>query len=129
MTWQKNLKMNGSHCVVHLLRQRCKISNKYFQVEQRPTPPSPDSSVREDGLRVKRGKSEEIVLNKHKASHSRQTPSQVWSLTQFYYLDFSQSGIGVKKSAFSTNALSRFKSAVFDSVLGPLHNTPDSDSL
>ena len=61
--------------MLFILRQSCKISNKYFQVEQRPIPPSHDSSVREEGLRVKRGKSEEIVLNKHKASNSRQTPS------------------------------------------------------
>ena len=45
--------------MLFILRQSCKISNKYFQVEQRPIPPSPDSSVREEGLRVKRGKSEE----------------------------------------------------------------------
>merc|ERR1711884_975755 len=44
--------------------------------------------------------------------------SQVWSLTQFYSVDFSKSRIGVK-SAFSTNAPSRFASAVVDGVLGP----------
>ena len=43
---------------------------------------------------------------------------QVWSLTQFYSVDFSQSRIGVK-SAFSTNTLSRFVSVVADGVLGP----------
>ena len=36
---------------------------------------------------------------------------QVWSLTQSYSVDFSQSRIGVK-SAFSTNAKSRFLSVV-----------------
>ena len=45
---------------------------------------------------------------------------QVWSLTQFYSVDFSQSRIGVK-SAFSTNAKSRFASVVIDCVLGPPH--------
>ena len=43
---------------------------------------------------------------------------QVWSLTQFYSVDFSQSRIGVK-SAFSTNAQSRFVSNVVDDILGP----------
>ena len=43
---------------------------------------------------------------------------QVWSLTQFYSVDFSKSRIGVK-SAFSTNAQSRFASVVVDGVLGP----------
>ena len=38
--------------------------------------------------------------------------AQVWSITQFYSVDFSKSRIGVK-SAFSTNAQSRFASAVF----------------
>ena len=42
----------------------------------------------------------------------------VWSLTQFYSVDSSQSRIGVK-SGFSTNAQSRFASVVVDSVLGP----------
>ena len=36
---------------------------------------------------------------------------QVWSLTQFYSVDFSTSRIG-EKSAFSTNAQSRFASVV-----------------
>ena len=44
---------------------------------------------------------------------------QVWSLTQFYSVDFSKSRIGVK-SAFSTNAQSRFASVVVDGALGPL---------
>ena len=44
--------------------------------------------------------------------------TQVWSLTQFYSVDFSQSGTGVK-SAFPANAQSRFASAVLDGVLGP----------
>ena len=44
---------------------------------------------------------------------------QVWSLTQLYSVEFSQSRIGVK-SAFSTNTQSRFVSAIFDIVLGPL---------
>ena len=46
------------------------------------------------------------------------TPIQVWSLTQFYSVDFSKSRIGVK-SAFATNAQSRFASVVVDGVLGP----------
>ena len=43
---------------------------------------------------------------------------QVWSLTQFYSVDFSQSRIGVK-SVFAKNAQSRFASVVVDCVLGP----------
>ena len=43
---------------------------------------------------------------------------QVWSLTQLYSVDFSQSRMGVK-SAFSSNAQSRFAFVVFDGVLGP----------
>ena len=43
---------------------------------------------------------------------------QVWSLTQFYSVDFLQSRI-IVKSAFSTNAQSRFASVVVDGVLGP----------
>ena len=43
---------------------------------------------------------------------------QVWSLTQFYSVDFSKSRIDVK-SAFSTNAHSMFASVVVDGVLGP----------
>ena len=48
----------------------------------------------------------------------RASQHQVWSLTQFYSVDFSKSWIGVNKSAFSTNAQSRFASVVVDSVLG-----------
>ena len=44
---------------------------------------------------------------------------EVWSLTQFYSVDFSKSRSGVK-NAFSTNTQSRFASAAFDGVLGPL---------
>ena len=47
------------------------------------------------------------------------TKTQVWSLTQFYSVDFSQSRIGVN-SAFSTNAQSRFAPAVLECVLRPL---------
>ena len=43
---------------------------------------------------------------------------QVWSLTQFFPVDVSQSRINVK-SAFSTNAQSRFASVVVDGVMGP----------
>ena len=44
---------------------------------------------------------------------------QVWSLTQFYSVDFSQSRIsGKTKEGFST-IQSRFASVVVDSVLGP----------
>ena len=43
---------------------------------------------------------------------------QVWSLTQFYSVDFSKSRIDVK-NAFSTNAQSRCASVVVDCVLGP----------
>ena len=42
---------------------------------------------------------------------------QVWSLTQFYSVDFSKSRIG--SSAFSTNAQPRFAAVVVDGVLGP----------
>ena len=44
---------------------------------------------------------------------------QVWSLPQFYSVDFAQSKIGVKR-LFSTNAQSRFAYAVLDGVLGLL---------
>ena len=47
------------------------------------------------------------------------TELQVWSLTQLYSVDFSQSRIGVK-SAYSTNPQSRFASIDLDGVLGPL---------
>ena len=43
---------------------------------------------------------------------------QVWSLTQFYSVDFSQSRIRVNKCVF-TYAQSRFASVVVDDVLGP----------
>ena len=52
------------------------------------------------------------------ASQAIAATQQVWSSTQFYSVDFSQSRIGVK-SAFSTNAQSRFVSVVVDCVLGP----------
>ena len=42
---------------------------------------------------------------------------QVWSLTQFYSVDFSESRVS-ERSAFSTNAQSKFASAAFDRVLG-----------
>ena len=43
---------------------------------------------------------------------------QVWSLTQFYSVDFSQSRIGVKKCVFNKRKIqSRFASAVRDGVL------------
>ena len=44
---------------------------------------------------------------------------QVWSLTQFYFFDFSKSRVSVK-SVFSTNAQTRFASVVVDDVLEPL---------
>ena len=49
-------------------------------------------------------------------SHPAENEDKVWSLTQFYSVDFSQSRIGVKKGR-STNAQPGFVSAVFDSVL------------
>ena len=55
---------------------------------------------------------------------------QVWSITQFYSVDFSQSTIGVKKCVFNKNAQSRLKSAVVDGVLGPpslVSTKPDCD--
>ena len=52
--------------------------------------------------------------------------TQVLSLTQFYSVDFSKSRTDVKKSAFSTNAQSRFASVVVDSVLGPLRLARDT---
>ena len=45
---------------------------------------------------------------------------QVWSLTQFYSVDFSLSWISVEKRVFSKCTESRFASAVCDSVLEPL---------
>ena len=50
---------------------------------------------------------------------------QVWSLTQFYSVDFSKSRIG-EKSGVSTDVQSMFASAFFDGVL---HGTPDGDSV
>ena len=44
---------------------------------------------------------------------------QVWSLVQFFTVNFSQSRIGVK-SAFSTNTQSRFASVVVDGVRASL---------
>ena len=46
-------------------------------------------------------------------TESEANNQQVWSLTEFYSVDFSKSRIGVK-SAFSTNAQSSFESAFFD---------------
>ena len=43
---------------------------------------------------------------------------QVWSLTQFYSVDLSQSKDWFKKVRFSTNAQSGFASVVVDGVLG-----------
>ena len=42
---------------------------------------------------------------------------QVWSLTQFYSVDYSKSRIDVKKCVF--NKRTRFASVVVDGVLGP----------
>ena len=47
-----------------------------------------------------------------------QSSKQVWSLSQFYSVEIPKSRIDVK-SAFSTNAQSRFASVVVDDVLGP----------
>ena len=55
------------------------------------------------------------VKDNWKHAHLRGS-SQVWSQIQYYSVDFSQSRIRVK-SAFSTNAQSRF--ATVDAVLGP----------
>ena len=49
----------------------------------------------------------------HSAKRATMRKHQVWSLTQFYSLDFLQSRISIK-SAFSTNAQSRFASVVVD---------------
>ena len=45
--------------------------------------------------------------------------AQVWSLTQFYSVDFSQLRISVKKCVFNKRTISRFASVVVDGVLGP----------
>ena len=50
---------------------------------------------------------------------AKKSSPKVWSLTQLYSVDFSKSRIDVK-SAFSTNAQSRFASVVVDGSLGPL---------
>ena len=42
--------------------------------------------------------------------------NQVWSLTQFYAVDFSPSRIRVKKSVYNKLHQSRFASAVIDNV-------------
>ena len=52
----------------------------------------------------------------HALSLAQVRTFQVWSLTQFYSVDFSQSWISVKH-AFSTNAQSRLALAVVNSVL------------
>ena len=44
---------------------------------------------------------------------------QVWSLTQFYSVDFLQSRITEEKFVFSTNTQSRFASVVLDAILEP----------
>ena len=44
--------------------------------------------------------------------------TQVWSLTQFYSVDFSKSRIGVKKCVFNKRTI-KFASVVVDGVLGP----------
>ena len=54
----------------------------------------------------------------HRQAVGGYNKQQVWSLTQLYSIDFSQSTFG-GKSAFSTNAQSRFASVVVDGVLGP----------
>ena len=43
---------------------------------------------------------------------------KVWSITQFYSVDFSQSSINVKKCVFNKRT-DWFASAVYDSVMGP----------
>ena len=53
-----------------------------------------------------------------KNSLDNELSSGLVTITQFYSVNFSQSRIGVK-SAFSTNAQSRFASVVVDSVPGP----------
>ena len=50
---------------------------------------------------------------------SWQGQNQVWPITEFSSVCFSQSRIGVK-SAFSTNAISRFASVVVDSFRASL---------
>ena len=44
---------------------------------------------------------------------------QVWSLTQFYSVDFSQSGIGVKKCVFNNRTIKVCVNCDLDGVLGP----------
>ena len=63
-----------------------------------------------------------LVLAKNENSDTKSREQQVWSLTQFYSVDFSQSWISVKRiSVFSTNTQSRFASVVVDCDLGPPH--------
>ena len=58
---------------------------------------------------------------RHKRNDQRPMPlHQVWSLTQFYSVDFSQSRIAVNKCVFYKRT-SRFASGVVDGVLGPPH--------
>ena len=63
---------------------------------------------------------EETVLIVSKFPSVSTSIWQVWSLTQFYFVDFSHSRISVLKIAVSTNAQSRFALAVLGGVLGPL---------
>ena len=44
---------------------------------------------------------------------------QVWSLTQFYSVDFSQSRIGIKKCVFNKRTIVVSVSVALDGVLGP----------
>ena len=104
-----NLKGNFHDNVVKILRE---LPDQVCLVcARKSSGPSPLRGTIVDN--VDTGKSEKAF-----ASRVRDI-CQVWSLTQFYSVNFSKSRIDVKKCAFSTNAQSRFASVVVNGVLGP----------
>ena len=90
-------------------------------MQKRPIKPRVDSVSTKAGFGGKtnwyRGNTSRGAARKG-GQESMREGVQVWSLTQFHSVDFSQSKIDVK-SAFSTNAQSRSASVVVDGVLGP----------
>ena len=54
-------------------------------------------------------------------SASVEAVAQVWSLTQFYSVDFPQSRIGVKKGVFNKLTFKVLRQCFLNTVLGHLH--------
>ena len=76
------------------------------------------SKVAKDGVSEEEKKAFSLTGGKGESNNYFKYSCQVWSLTQLYSVDFSQSRSDVKR-VFSTNAQSRFASVVVDGVLGP----------